>query len=119
MPDINAEIESQIYGVIFGQAVGDALGFGTEFLSKSQVAQEYPSGLDTYRQITRFQPSQDKGYMLTWSPGDWTDDTDQILCILDSLLEHHRVDVLDIARRFHHWAITDGGEVKKGVGELF
>ncbi len=43
-----------------------------------------------------------------WQPGDWTDDTDQMLCILDSLLACRTVDLLDIARRLHHWATTDG-----------
>ncbi|MGB5970348.1 MAG: hypothetical protein WBG70_18685 [Spirulinaceae cyanobacterium] len=38
----------KIRGIIFGQAVGDALGFGTEWISKQRVVQEYPQGLNEY-----------------------------------------------------------------------
>lgn len=99
----------QIRGVIFGQAIGDALGFGTEWISQQQVAEEYPQGLNDYSQIVRY------GKLKGWSPGDWTDDTDQMLCILNSLLEKQELDILDIASRFHHWAVTDG----MGMGRTF
>lgn len=92
----------KVRGTLFGQAVGDALGFGTEWVSKKRVAEEYPEGLRSYDQITRY------GQIDNWSQGDWTDDTDQMLCILDSLLEKQTVDIHDIAARIHHWAITDG-----------
>jgi ADP-ribosylglycohydrolase len=97
-----AVIVDRIRGVIFGQAIGDALGFGTEWIPKHKVKKEYPQGLNDYHQIIRYPDI--KG----WQPGDWTDDTDQMLCILDSLIEKQKVDVLDIAARLHHWAITDG-----------
>ncbi len=99
---MNSVIADKIRGVIFGQAIGDALGFGTEWIPKSQVKQEYPDGLSNYNQIVRYRN------ISGWMPGDWTDDTDQMLCILDSLLEQQQVDILDIARRFRHWAISDG-----------
>ncbi len=72
---MNNHLKDKIRGIIFGQAIGDALGFGTEWISKQQVTQEYPNGLQDYNQITRYQKS--KG-MEGWFPGDWTDDTDQI-----------------------------------------
>ncbi|MDY6782143.1 MAG: ADP-ribosylglycohydrolase family protein [Cyanobacteriota bacterium] len=92
----------RVRGILFGQAVGDALGFGTEWISKQRAAEEYPNGLTDYSQITRY------GQLEGWSPGDWTDDTDQMLCILDSLLEKQELDTRDIAARIHHWAVTDG-----------
>ncbi|MCI0704034.1 MAG: ADP-ribosylglycohydrolase family protein [Planctomycetia bacterium] len=95
-------VADRIRGVLFGQAIGDALGFGTEFLSRADVAKHYPLGLRSYAQITRFKPSEQ------WRPGDWTDDTDQMLCILDSLLSRGTLDVLDIAARMQYWLLTDG-----------
>ncbi|HBR75799.1 MAG TPA: ADP-ribosylglycohydrolase family protein [Cyanobacteria bacterium UBA11159] len=102
---MNNNLKDKIRGIIFGAAIGDALGFGTEWISKQQVTEKYPNGLHDYNQITRYQKS--KG-MEGWFPGDSTDDTDQMLCILDSLLEKQEIDIRDIAAKIHHWAITDG-----------
>lgn len=99
---------NQCKGVIYGQAVGDALGLGTEFLSKSEVSEYYPDGLKYYREIV-----QDR-HRRRWKIGDWTDDTDQMLCILDSLIENRQVNALDVARRIHSWAFNGG----MGIGEL-
>lgn len=104
---MDSTLIDRIHGVIYGQAVGDALGLGTEFISKDGVSMYYPDGLTHYSQIVQdFQ-------RLHWPVGDWTDDTDQMLCILDSLLEKRTVDVLDIAYRLHYWA-THGG---MGIGK--
>ena len=96
----------QIRGVIYGQAIGDALGLGTEFLTRSEVKNYYRYGLTRYGQILR------DDHRRRWKTGSWTDDTDQMLCILDSLLEKKSVDVLDIASRFYRW-VTQGG---MGIG---
>lgn len=94
--------QDRICGVVYGQAVGDALGLGTEFLSKDEVKQYYPEGLRAYEQIVG------DSHRRRWVRGDWTDDTDQMLCILDSLLEHGSVVVNDIAARLYQWAAGGG-----------
>src|SRR5262249_35506062 len=100
---MTSDLADRVRGVLFGQAVGDALGFGTEFLPKSAVARFYPDGLTDYSQIGgRFQACEQ------WRPGDWTDDTDQLLCVLDSLLEKGHLDPLDVAARLCYWGLTDG-----------
>ena len=48
---MNAATRDRIRGVLYGQAVGDALGLGTEFMSKAEVARHYPDGLDDYAQV--------------------------------------------------------------------
>lgn len=104
-------LTDKIKGVLFGQAVGDALGFGTEFLSRSEVIFTYPHGLTEYSQIRYFSKINNQFEQLQdwrWQPGDWTDDTDQMVCVLDSLLAKKQVNILDIAARLQNWAITDG-----------
>lgn len=104
---ITPTIRDRIHGVIFGQAIGDALGLGAEFLSKRQVAEFYPDGLSHYDQFVR------DWHRDLWTQGDWTDDTEQMLCIFDSLLIHKQVNLLDIAKRLAYWVKTKG----KGVGK--
>jgi ADP-ribosylglycohydrolase len=99
--------KDKIKGVIFGQAIGDALGLGTEFLSKEQVGELYPNGYNDYSQMVR-----DK-HRKRWDVGSWTDDTDQFLCILDSFMENEDVNEIDIAKRFKNWLDTGG----MGIGQ--
>jgi ADP-ribosylglycohydrolase len=99
--------EDRFKGVLFGQAVGDALGLGTEFMSRAQVRDKYPDGLSAYEQIIR------DAHRKRWKRGDWTDDTEQMTLIVDSLLEKKEVDVCDIARRFAHWE----GQGGLGIGD--
>jgi ADP-ribosylglycohydrolase len=105
--DTTGEIKNRFKGVLFGQAVGDALGLGAEFMSKDSVKHLYPNGLRGYDQI--IQDSHRK----RWKKGAWTDDTDQMTMILDSFLEMRSVEVQDIARRFWNWAFVARGE---GIG---
>ncbi len=101
-------ISKKLKGLIYGQAIGDALGLGTEFMSKSEVASKYPRGLHSYAQII-----QDR-HRHRWPKGAWTDDTDQMLCILDSILENQHIDIHDIAARLIAW-FKDGG---MGIGQM-
>ena len=86
-----------IKGVFYGQAIGDALGLGTEFLDKNQIAEYYPNGLSEYAQIV-----QDK-HRSRWKIGDWTDDTDQFLCICDSIINSGEVNELAFAEELYKW----------------
>ena len=98
----NETIKERFLGTIFGQAVGDALGLSTEFMSKQEVDRFYPNGIEDYSQIV--QDDQRR----RWQRGDWTDDTDMMLCILDSFVACQKVDILDIARRFKEWMMNGG-----------
>lgn len=91
---MNEKIRDKIKGLIYGQAIGDALGLATEFMSIEEVNQFYPNGVQSYSDII-----QDK-HRIRWEKGDWTDDTDQILCIMDSIIKTKKVDSLDIASFF-------------------
>lgn len=87
----------KIKGVFFGQAIGDALGLGTEFMNKIKIKEIYPEGISDYSQII-----QDK-HRSRWVIGDWTDDTDQFLCIVDSILEEHEITETGFAKQLFKW----------------
>lgn len=94
--------KEQIYdhfkGCIYGQAIGDALGLGTEGMTDEDMAWKYPYGLQHYSQI--FQDRHRK----RWKIGDWTDDTDIMLCIAHAVIEDKGVNLTNIARHFKMWA---------------
>ena len=46
----NEIIKERFLGTIFGQAVGDALGLSTEFMSKQEVDRFYHNGTEDYSQ---------------------------------------------------------------------
>ena len=94
--------KERFLGIIFGQAVGDALGLSTEFMSKQEVERFYPNGIEDYSQIVQ------DDHRRRWQRGDWTDDTDMMLCILDSFMAYQKVDFLDISRRFKEWMMNGG-----------
>ena len=44
-------IKDKMLGCLYGQAIGDALGLGTEFLNEDEVMKHYPNGLSRYEDI--------------------------------------------------------------------
>ena len=92
------ELIDRFRGCLYGQAIGDALGLGTEFMTDEDIAWKYPHGLQHYKQIY-----QDR-HRKRWKIGDWTDDTDMMLCIADAVIEDKGVNFLNIARHFKTWA---------------
>ena len=75
-------ILNRIRGCLYGQAIGDALGFGTEALTKLEVKTFYPDGLKNYNNF--YQDARRKG----WPMGAWTDDTEMMLSILDCIVDN-------------------------------
>lgn len=102
------ETKDKIYGTIFGQAIGDALGLGTEFLSKTEVREKYPDGLKEYSQIIR------DYHRAKFQPGSWSDDTDMMLCIANAIIEDKGINLHTIARNFKQWGYAPE---TRGVGQ--
>lgn len=86
----------KVYGCLYGQSIGDALGLGAEFMSKEEVLSHYPSGLSRYEQIV-----QDE-HRRRWAKGAWTDDTDMMICIMDAF-ERGAFNYHKVARNFKDW----------------
>lgn len=89
-------IKDKMLGCLYGQAIGDALGLGSEFMSKDEVIKNYPDGLKTYSQIIQ------DAHRRRWAEGAWTDDTDMMLCILEGF-EDGKFDLHHVASNFKDW----------------
>lgn len=89
-------IKEKMYGCLYGQAIGDALGLGSEFMSKEEVLKNYPDGLNNYDQIIQ------DAHRRRWAKGAWTDDTDMMLCILEGF-ENGRFNIHSVASNFKDW----------------
>ena len=88
-----------ITGMIYGQAIADALGKSTEFMSKSEISEKFNTKKPMmYANINR----------VGFSKGDWTDDTDQMILILDCIVSS---DYESFPTRIFNW-------VKYGFPEL-
>lgn len=89
-------IKGKMFGCLYGQAIGDALGLGSEFMSKDEVIKNYPDGLKNYDQIIQ------DAHRRRWAKGAWTDDTDMMLCILEGF-ENGRFNSHQVAPNFKDW----------------
>jgi len=99
---------NRILGCIYGNALGDAYGLATEFSVKKAVARIYPDP----KELIPFPNFQPTGHSSSWKKGDWTDDTDQMILILETLLETGgQIDEIRFAKKLRTW-------VKQGFPEL-
>lgn len=94
-------VYDKIKGVLFGQAIGDALGLGTEFMTKQEVNRYYPNSLTDYNQIVQ------DFHRKRWTKGDWTDDTEMMLCIANAIIEDKDIKLSTIAKNFKEWSNGD------------
>lgn len=94
---MDPKIKEKISGCLWGQAIGDALGLGTEFMSSDEIKRNYPEGLSVYEQII-----QDR-HRKRWTRGDWTDDTEMMLCIANAIIKDREINPDTVAHNFKQW----------------
>jgi ADP-ribosylglycohydrolase len=78
-------LEERFHGCILGLAIGDALGYPAEFMSLSQIHEEYgPRGVQDFKP-SGFHPA-----------GRFTDDTQMTIAVAEALIEagHDDLDTL-------------------------
>ena len=89
-------VKDRMTACLYGQAIGDALGLGTEFMSCQEVMKHYPTGLKNYDQIIH------DSHRRRWAKGAWTDDTDMMLCVLRGF-ENGTFNPHAVAQNFKDW----------------
>lgn len=99
------ELNEKLRGAVVGYAFGDALGLGTEFMTRAEVQTYYPEGLRRFGQIIR------DSHRCQWRRGDWTNDTDILLCLLNRILEDGGFDLCSMARAVKKWLGTREDDV--------
>ncbi|KAI8597915.1 ADP-ribosylation/Crystallin J1 [Dissophora ornata] len=114
------QLKDRIRGCLFGNAVGDAYGLATEFMSKGHARERYGNGPIEF--------GSDAGYPVyidfhrsKWSRNDFTDDTDQMLLILQTLQQTQdgRLHAPLFAKRLKEWSIIGFPEMQtppRGIG---
>lgn len=88
-------IKSKFIGCMLGAAIGDALGKQNEGLARSEIQRR---GL-----ITDYGKAQSGCPGDELDAGEYTDDTEQMLVLAQSLIECGRFDPLDFSKRLAKW----------------
>lgn len=106
---MNLSINEKFSGLLFGYAIGDALGLGTEFMTREEVNLRYPDGLNDYSQIIRdFHRSQ-------YRIGSWSNDTETILPLLQSIIANKGINLIDYAHRLKEWYLSEPVDLTKNL----
>jgi ADP-ribosylglycohydrolase len=93
-------LTNHIKGCIYGQFIGDAVGLATEFLNQGSAHFHY--GIEPIDFERIYQDTHRK----RWIQGDWTDDSDQMILLLESYLVTGTVNELDFANRLYYWVLN-------------
>lgn len=103
----NEILIDKILGLIYGNALGDALGVRTEFLS-SHDAKNIWHG----QEFSLLDWTENRRFPIA----DWTDDTDQMILILQGFLETSTINPLDFAKKLREWQLHGFPEFGDAVG---
>lgn len=89
----------KIKGAVFGTAYGDALGLGTEFMTRREADSYYPTGLRHFDDIIN------DSHRSQWQPGEYTNDTELFAIVAESAIARQGYDLNDIAERIQRWFV--------------
>lgn len=90
-------IDEKIKGAIYGMALGDALGYGTEFMTRKEVRSYYPEGLNSFDQFIRDM------HRSMHTAGSWTSDTETMLRMIEAAIEDEGIILPHIAGKLLEW----------------
>lgn len=87
----------KIRGAVLGYAIGDALGLGTEFMTREEVRMHYPETLTDYPQIV------EDAHRSMWGKGNCSHDTTFVLALIDIIMQTDSIDARAFATRMLQW----------------
>lgn len=97
------ELKDHIAGAVYGFAVGDSVGAATEFMTKDQIQYQYG-------EVTK----QLGGGWLGLKPGEVTDDTQMMMCVMEALMKHPDDIIMfkeECMEQFIEWLDTEPKDV--------
>lgn len=102
-------IRSRARGLLWGQAVGDALGTTCEFATADELAERYPQG---HREVVGGGP-------FTLKAGQVTDDTELALALARSLVAVGRWQSKEVLAAYRAWAASDPEDIGAATQAAF
>ncbi len=107
---------NRVKSLIYGQALADAVGAYTEFRTKLTLKSDFPT-----RNDFTFPPRSDITLRMNNFKRDskqmFTDDTCQLILILDMLSELGKIDIHDFAHRLQNWINHGFSEIGQQRGD--
>ena len=88
-------------GMLLGLHVGDSLGATLEFKDKHEIYEPHTEIIG--------------GGLLSWKPGEATDDTDMMLCLLRSISNTGKFDQAAVSKEFLKWFESNPKDVGNTV----
>ncbi|ABJ65285.1 ADP-ribosylglycohydrolase family protein [Levilactobacillus brevis] len=96
--------EDKVLGTIYGQAIGDAMGMPSELWPVEKIRRQFGGLITTF-----LDGPQNNDIALNFTKGEYTDDTNQALAILDSLIETNwQPDQQNLVKHIMAWADAVG-----------
>ena len=83
-------------GTILGNAIGDSLGAPIEFLKHETI-------LERFGKVTNYIDPNKLSEFTEWVRGEYSDDTEMTLCVLDAIIEHRDISPDKITQNFLKW----------------
>ncbi|CAF3746078.1 unnamed protein product [Rotaria sp. Silwood1] len=109
------QIIDRLLGCAYGQALGDAYGLSTEFETHDKIKYHYPDA----SKLIPFPNYITTPHSRRWKRGDWTDDTDQWILLLETLTKGNgdeKIFAMKLKRWIEHGFVELGDFAGMGLG---
>jgi ADP-ribosylglycohydrolase len=104
--------QDKVKGLIFGGALGDCFGAYFEMRNENMILKDYPNSLDV-----DFPPSKPVSFMKRDPKQHWTDDTSQMILLMETLVEGENIFNVNIfAKKLVYWMNNGFSELNETRG---